>query len=215
MEFKIADLFEGGIKREYQKSQVLIYEGDPVHSLHYIESGYVKVYNILNSGSERIIFIYGPGDVFPLTSYLSGSNIMRYFYVCMSPVTIRAIPSEDLEQRIKHDLNVGETLVGYTTSVNYQFIQRIEILAVNDARRKVVALLAFLVKKTGMGTPLCELGVNLTQQDLADMSGLTRESTSRQLVRLRKEGVLLGTNSKSIINETKLEKLLKKLDIVI
>jgi len=214
-QIRLADLFRDGVSREYQKNQVLIYEGDPVLSIYYIESGYVKVYNILNNGTERIIFIYGPGDVFPLSTYLSGSKIMRYFYVCISRVSTKTIPAIQLEERIKNDINVGETLVSYTNSINQQFFQRIEILSVNDAERKVVALLAFLVKKAGSKDKFSKLDIVLTQQDLADMSGLTRESTSRQLVRLRRGGVISGSNGSTVVDVAKLEVLLTKLAIIL
>lgn len=215
IDFDVADLFKDSPSREYKKDQVLIYEGDPVSSLFYIEKGYVKIYNIINSGSERIIFIYGPGDVFPLSTYLSGSLIMRYFYVSMSDVEVRAIPADRLRSRIRNDIEVGEALVAYTNTINSQFLQRIEILSVNDARRKIIALLAFLVKKAGSKGLISVLDLHLTQQDIADMSGLTRESASRQLVRLRKEGLILKSNGAICIDVTRLNSEIAKQAIVL
>lgn len=210
----ISDLFESSTTRSYRKKHVIIYEGDPVSTIFYIKSGYVKVYNILNDGTERIIFIYGPGDVFPLSTYLSGSRAIRYFYVGLSDVKLLTLPSEQLERKIRNDIAVGETLVNYTVLINLQFLERIEILSVNDARRKVVALLAFLVIKIGTKSPISRLSIYLTHQELSEMCGLTRESTSIQLEKLRKEGVLLGKRATDI-NVTKLEALKSDMSIVI
>jgi CRP-like cAMP-binding protein len=214
--FQIADLFKTGITRKHQKGQILIYEGDPVSQIHYIEEGYVKAYSIQNNGTENIIFIYGPGDVFPLRTYLSGKRIIRYFYSCISDVHIRAIPGERLENQIKNNIEVAELLVEYAYQINQQFFERIETLSVNHAQRKVIALLAFLVEKTGSKELMSELDIPLTQQDLASMSGLTRESISRQLTSLRKQGLITKKTSGTIvINIDKLKEFLEKLSIIL
>jgi CRP/FNR family transcriptional regulator len=214
MSFQLSDFFTSGNTKKYAKNQVIIYEGDPIRSLFYIESGYVKVFNILNDGSERIIFIYGPGDIFPLSSHLRGSRIVRYFYVSMSDVKVRTIDPGKLEQQIKNDLMKGEVLVNYTSNINQQFFQRIDILSVNDARRKIVALLAFLVLKSGSHEPMSNFNFTLTHQDIANMSGLSREAVSRQLGLLKKEGILSNAR-KLTVNVAKLNAVKSKLSITI
>jgi CRP/FNR family transcriptional regulator len=214
MSFQLSDFFTGGNIKNYAKNQVIIYEGDPIRSLFYIESGYVKVFNIINDGSERIIFIYGPGDIFPLSSHLRGSRMVRYFYVSMSDVQVRVIDPAKLEKQIKNDILKGEVLVNYTNSINQQFFQRIDILSVNDARRKIVALLAFLLIKSGNHLPMSQLGLSLTHQDIANMSGLSREATSRQIGLLKKEGILSDTRVLTV-NVAKLNTVKAKLSITI
>jgi CRP-like cAMP-binding protein len=213
--FHITDLFKETHLKEYPKGQMLYYEGDSIELLHCIETGYVKVYNISHGGSERIIFIYGPGDVFPLMSYLRGDTSLHWFYSTMTSVSLRSIRPKLLMDRMRNDILVGEALANYAISISDEFIQRIEMLSVNDSKRKIVALLAFLVKKAGAGRPHCEIGVPITQQDMADMSGLTRESTSRQLVNLRSVGLLIGPSNKLVVDLVKLEIAIERLGIVI
>lgn len=188
----IVSLFDNAHTRHFPKGQIVIYEGDPVRRLYHIDSGYVKVYNILASGTERIIFIYGPGDMFPLTSYLSGFGITRYFYECMQPAKLRVMEQDQFERKLKGNLVLGEQLIDYSYRINQQFVQRIDALSVNDARRKIIALLAFLLSKVG-DSKKGSFGFYLTSQDFADMSGLTRETASVQLNKLRDQGVLSGT----------------------
>jgi CRP/FNR family transcriptional regulator len=214
MSFQLSDFFAEGNIKKYAKNEVIIYEGDPIRSLFYIESGYVKVYNILNNGSERIIFIYGPGDTFPLSSHLRGSRIVRYFYVSMSDVKARSIEPAKLEHQVKNDLMKGEVLVKYTSNINQQFFQRIDILSVNDAKRKIVALLAFLLIKSGSRESMRRLDLPLTHQDIANMSGLSREATSRQLGLLKKEGILSDARELTV-NVAKLNAAKSKLSITI
>lgn len=209
---QIADLFENGRHRQLPKGQVVIYEGDPTSNLYYIVSGYVKVYNISNTGTVRIIFIYGPSDVFPLTSYLSGSGVARYFYECMTEVELRILSNEEMRDKLVNNIEVGEALIGYSNTVNQQFLQRIDVLSVNDARRKVIALLAFLVEKVGTPGDLSRIEVPLTQQDIANLCGLTRETASAQILRLKKQGIISGSK-KLIVNKKKINKLKPKVDL--
>ncbi len=209
----IYGIFEYARAKNLPKGHILIYEGDIVNKFYYVQHGYVKVYNILDSGSEHIIFVYGPGDIFPFTSYLSGSGTARYFYECMDDVKLRIISAKDFEQSVQGNVQVGEALITYTAQIGLQFIQRIDVLSVNNARRKVVALLAFLIHKTGSLDEHTRLNISLTTQDIADMCGLTRETTSLQLVRLRKAGIISGSRH-LVINKTRLSKIKGQLTIM-
>ena len=208
----IQSLFTGNVLRKLPRGQIIIYEGDPIESLYFIVKGYVKVYSILMSGSERTIFIYGPGDLFPFTSYLTSSASARYFYECMTEVEVYADTPSNFEKKVRGDFAMGEALINYTTSVSQQFLTRIDVLSVNDARRKVIALLAFLISKAGEGGDLVRICIPLTTQEIANMSGLTRETASVQLSRLRKAGVISGTRI-LMVNVPKLEKLKPQLAI--
>jgi CRP/FNR family transcriptional regulator len=208
----IQSLFAGVVPRKLPKGQLLIYEGDPIDHLYYIISGYVKVYSILMSGSERTIFIYGPGDLFPFTSYLTSSTSARYFYECMTEIEIYALTPANFEKRVRGNFAIGEALVHYTNSVSQQFLARIDVLSVNDARRKVISLLAFLISKCGDGENPARICLPLTTQDIANLCGLTRETASVQLSRLRKAGVISGSRN-LVINIAKLEKLKPQLAI--
>src|ERR1700689_1629580 len=133
----IYGIFEGEVIKRPTKGKILIYEGDVINKLYYIQEGYVKVYNILDSGSEHIIFVYGPGDIFPFTSYLSGSGTARYFYECMTDAKLQVMSIRDFEDRIRGNVDAGEALITYTSSVGLQFMRLIDVLSVNDARRNV------------------------------------------------------------------------------
>ena len=208
----IQALFSNARLRKLPKKQIVIYEGDPVECLYYIISGYVKVYNVLGGGVERTIFIYGPGDMFPFTSYLSGAGAARYFYECMTETEVYTIAPSKLEQKVRDHFEIGEAVINYTNNVSQQFLRRIDILSVNDARRKVIALLDYLVSTVGTSDNPSRLKIPLTTQDIANMCGLTRETASVQLGRLRKEGIVSGSNSLKI-NVNKLEKLKPQLFI--
>lgn len=194
--------------RKLNRGQILIYEGDPVDNIFFLVRGYVKVSNILVDGTQRTIFVYAPGDAFPLTSYLSGVGVARYFYECMTDVEVKVMPQKRFQELIKGNLEVGEQLITYTYELNTQFAERIETLTARSARHKIAALLSFLADRAGAADgDKIKLGIPLTSREIADMCNLTRETASLQLQRLKKENVVQGSRY-LCIDIQKLQKIL-------
>jgi len=170
-------------------------------------SGYVKVSNLLANGSQRTIIIYKPGDAFPLTSFLSGEGVARYFYECMTDVEVLAKSQAEFQDMIKGNHELGEQLITYTYRMSQQFIERIETLSAQSARSKIISLFGYLAKRVGEPDKAkINLKVPLTSQEVADMCGLTRETASLQIIRLKKEGVISGRRQLSL-DKAKLKKL--------
>jgi CRP/FNR family transcriptional regulator, cyclic AMP receptor protein len=178
---------------------MLIYEGDTIENIYYLVSGYVKVFNISDNGAQRAIIIYKPGDTFPLVSFLSGGGIARYFYECQTNVEVKSQPQAEFQKLIKGNLELGEELIAYSYKMSLQFEERIETLSASSARAKVVSLLQYLANKTGeeQGDKIV-LGVPLTSREIAEMCGLTRETASLHLLKLKSEGVVSGRRYLSI-----------------
>ena len=206
----LLDLFKSASDRHFPKGQIILYEGDPVNRLYQIDEGFVKVYNILANGTERIIFIYGPGDIFPLTSYLSGFGVARYFYECMKEAKVKVMNLAIFENKIKGKPELAQEMIKYSYLTNQQFVQRIDILSVNDTRRKIISLLAFLLAKAGDKSG--KLNLTLTSKDFADLAGVTRETVSVQLNKLRRDGLISG-NHQIIVDVNYLNKLKIKYSI--
>ncbi len=201
-------LFKNLPTRQLSRGQILIYEGDPIDNIYFLVKGYVKVSNILVDGANRTIFVYAPGDAFPLTSYLSGVGIARYFYECMTDTEVKVMPQKKFQNLIKGDLELGEQLITYTYALNQQFTDRIETLTARSARQKVAALLAYLAGRAGTQIQdKTRLNIPLTSQNIADMCNVTRETASLQVIQLRKDGIVQGSRH-LLIDGPRLQKIL-------
>ncbi|HET6864042.1 MAG TPA: Crp/Fnr family transcriptional regulator [Candidatus Saccharimonadales bacterium] len=201
-------LFDKLPVRKLSRGQILIYEGDPVDNIYLLVKGYVKVSYLQQGENRRTIFVYAPGESFPLTSYLSGVGVTRYFYECMTDSEVKAMPQNQFQELIKGDLELGEKLISYTYTLNELFSERIETLTARSARHKIASVLAFLADRAG--TPaddkIC-LNIPLTSQTLADMCNLTRETASLQIQRLKKDGVIKGGRTLTVDSQ-KLQKII-------
>jgi CRP/FNR family transcriptional regulator len=127
----------------------------------------------------------------------------------MTDVELKVMPQRDFQEKIKDNLELGERLIAYASLMNDQFVERIEILSAQSARHKVAALLNYLADKTGEDlSGKTRLNLPLTSQEIADMCGLTRETASMQLQRMKKEGVVSGRRNLTVDNQ-KLAKVME------
>jgi CRP-like cAMP-binding protein len=173
------------------KGKVIVFEGHNINHIYLIASGYVKVYTIAGANLQRIPYIYKSGDIFPLTTFLSGSTIARFFYEAMTPVQVQAITSRQLENKVKDNLELGEELIRYTTRMDEQFIGRVnELISTDKPLVKIKNLLMFLVRKENTRKSIVTLDFSLTFQEIASMCGISQQEAIAQLRRLKSHGVI-------------------------
>lgn len=191
------------IKR-YQKNEIVAFAGENVENLYVILKGSVKGEMIDYSGKTlKIEDIEAPR---PLASaFMFGKE------KCF-PVTVTA--NEEVEMLLVSipdflkllQLNT-QILLNYlnTISTRAQFLsQKLHFLGFKTIREKIAH---FLLQQAG--DTLHSVELQTTQNQLADMFGVTRPSLARVFGEMQKEG-LISANKKtiSIMDKTKLNQLL-------
>jgi CRP-like cAMP-binding protein len=195
----LKSLFAGTKITNLPKSIIIIHEGDPADKLHYIISGYIKVYAVVSSGEQRIIFLYGPGDIFPLTTYLSGSNIAMFYYETMSTTQLQILNSKQFESKVEGNIEVAEVIMRYAIKTHGLFIKRMtEMVSSASPTTKVIDTLIYLVKKFGGDKNQTNIEMPINTREFAGLCGLGREDVLSQLKPLRALGVALKADKLTI-----------------
>ena len=191
----IEDLFTGARLRSYAKNQLIHYQGDPLSHIYLVKKGFLKAYTILDSGDTRTIMLLSPGDVFPIA--FSGSMEwsaykLRHFYQTLSPVELEEIQMEQLTDRIDHDSRQMHTYMTYLAASNQALLNQLEVMKSKKAINKVELLLPYLILKIGskVAPSTYRLKLKLSHQEIADLSGVTRETASTLIKQLENEKVL-------------------------
>jgi CRP/FNR family transcriptional regulator len=193
----------------YKKGKIIFVEGEPGYAFYFVISGKVKVYKTSSDGREHIIHIFGDGYVFgevviyDKTSYPATAEVLENSRIGM-------IRIEDLERYIKEDSSLALELVKVLCRRLLMASVEIQNLAFKDVtQRTAIALLKLSQShgvKTSGGT---ELKLDITRQELADVAGTTRESVTRALARLKKDGIIdVGENI--VIND--IDELIRWID---
>ncbi len=87
---------------------------------------------------------------------------------------------------------------------------RINALEQSKANEKVLSTIHYLALRFGrdIRPHRVEIQLPLTQQDLANFMGLTRETASMELKKLQKKGVINYSNQRYIVNTNTLDSYL-------
>ncbi|MBX4201803.1 Crp/Fnr family transcriptional regulator [Candidatus Saccharibacteria bacterium] len=207
---RIKRLFTDARAKSYPKNQLIHYQGDPMTSIYLVDSGYIKAYTILDSGDTRTILLLGPGDIFPLafSASMDWENYeIRYFYQTLGDAKLLSLPSVVMKQHIEKDTDNMGTYMSYLAASNQAIMDQLEVMKNKKAIDKVELLLPYLVAKAGkkIRPDVYQLQLKLSHQEIADLSGVTRETTTTLIKELEHLGIVDQQKGKWLINMKKLE----------
>jgi CRP/FNR family transcriptional regulator len=192
---RIDSLFANSREKKFPKNQIIAYQGDPLTAVHLVKDGFIKAYTILDSGDTRTMFILGPGDIFPIAFSLTmdWSNFqIRYFYQSLTNAVLELLEHEQFRKMIESDPKVTSAYMSYMSASNQAIMNQLEAMKHKTAKDKILLLLPYLVDKIGqeIRPNTHKLQLKLSHQEIADLSGITRETTTALLKELEDEGII-------------------------
>ena len=202
------------IHKTYVRDETIILEDDDsVQALFLIASGEVKVYVSGSDGRETILSLLSKGDFFGEMSLIDGEP---------RSASVKAVTDADLlilrrEHFIKQVQKTPELAMGLLVEMSKRIRKanrQISSLAMLTVYGRVAATILNLMQERGVrvhaegGNMVTVIRNRPTQQQLAEMSGTTRETVSRVLSSLAKKGTISLVGKDLVIHEV--EELLKE-----
>lgn len=177
-------------RRKFSKDSVIFFEHDPGDSLFMILSGRVKVTILSDDGREIILSVLGDKDFFGEMSLLDNE-----------PRSATAIAMEDTEVVILHQkefLSIVERrprilvlLLAVLSSRLMKANHQIGSLALLDVYGRVASVLLDMAKESGVRLKDGRVCFRRpTHQEIANMIGATRETVSRMISDLHRQGYI-------------------------
>jgi CRP/FNR family transcriptional regulator len=203
---KVEDFFNKYKPLFYKKGETIIRASDKPRGVNCVIRGYVRLYSLNQEGMEFTLNIFKPGSYFPVMWAIGGED-NRYYYEALTPVEIRRAPKNDLLFFIKNNPGVLYELTKRIISGLRGLVIRMEQLLLGDAREKVGTTLFLLAKRFGenSGGQKIIIMLPMTHQGIAGLSGLSRETTSLEMKKFEREGII--SKEKRFIVVNKMRKL--------
>jgi CRP/FNR family transcriptional regulator len=168
--------------RRIEAKEILFAEGDPVSCLYRVETGTIALYKVLADGRRQVIGFAYPGD-------LIGLGIAREHAMsaqAINPARLRCLSAASLRQAAAKDpalaLKLYEALAAELEAVR-------DLLFTTGQRSALERVAGFLLtlsrrsERHGLDPTRFELP--MTRTDIGDFLGLTIETVSRTLTKLR------------------------------
>ncbi|MCB1051220.1 MAG: Crp/Fnr family transcriptional regulator [Acidobacteria bacterium] len=189
------------IKKTYQKDTILVQEHEAGETMFMILSGKVKVSNVGPDGKEVILSVLGPGEIFGEMSLLDDEP--------RSANVTTLDQTEMLQLRRRDFINIfesnaemlGKLLATLSKRLRHANAQ-IRSLALLDVLGRIAKLLLDLAQKEGR--KLLDGSVVFrrpTHQEIASMVGTSRETVSRMIGELARDGYIKISGKDIIIRE--------------
>lgn len=204
---KLTDFFrESGTHRHYPKGQVLYWPEERLQSVTFIESGLVKIYDADSYGNERTVSIFGKHSVIPISWLLKEQQEVLFHYQTMSEVEGYTASREKLLRFIAKRPDVMLSLLNSVTKAYINQDARVFGLQKNNIRERLEFVLYYLARRLGTGPDTAvHIPGFITQQDLANLTGVTRESISRELNNITATGLIWKDDNDTYIDISKLK----------
>lgn len=194
--------------RTFKKGEIIIFQGEAPRNAFVVKTGVIKAYNISINGDEKPVGFYTTDDVFPAAwAYDKTPSAIYYYEAFSDEVSLYCVPRDDYVQFIKsHPDNMFIELERYVVD---QLAKSMRLNALQHSRAgdKLIYTLHYLALSHGIrkSPQLVEITLNLTHQDFANLTGLTRETAATELNKLKHQGII--SYGKNVPYQIRLDKL--------
>ena len=190
--------FPSAIERTYTAGQIIIYHGDAPRHVMFIRRGTIKFYDTDSDGNEKIMHIGGKGSIFPLFYAFEDKESVDAFYATLTETEVLMVPLLEFQNRLQTDAAYAFRILRWYAEEMDHIIRRLKSMEKSSAKDKILQALYYLSEQHATNnhpnTQWYQLNFNLTQQTLADLTGLTRETVNvtlkdaglAKLIRIRK-----------------------------
>lgn len=185
------------VEKAYPRTAVVLTEGEMGDSLYMIQTGKVKVFIGDEDGREIILKILGPGDFFGEMSMID-KQPRSASVTTLEASTFHILSHSAFERAVEQAPRIANMVMRVLASRVREADRKIGTLALMDVYGRVAStLLELAVYNNGK----LMVGEKLSQQDLANMVGASREMVNRILKDLSDRGfITVESKSITIIN---------------
>lgn len=181
-----------GVTRQFAKRRTILFQGEVPRSAMVLESGLVKVYGITTGGDQRTVTLLSAGDIFPVECIFDKSRVSLYYYEALTDCSVLTLPQTEFTEALTKDAALKEQVFQAYMAHYTSATMHIYALEHSHAQEKLVYILQYLVARFGekQADGLTKIELRLSHQDIAEMVGLTRETTAVELHRLKDKGLI-------------------------
>ncbi len=163
---------------------------DDDERLYIVKRGRVRLYRLTPDGKQLTLDILDKGRVVGRMSWL-GQELSDVYAEAVEESLICSFTPAELQRLIDRFPTVGVNIIRYLSDRLAASEREREVMAFRSVEQRLAARLLELVERFGRTDGgRTEIDARLTQQELADMIGTSRETLASTVSALRERGIL-------------------------
>jgi CRP-like cAMP-binding protein len=199
---EIEQLGAAAVRLRKPSGAVLIEEGHVPDGIYVVLRGRVNLVRQGDGGRDLILAALGPGDVIGETCAFESQG-MSTSAVTATPTELLRIPAEVLAAHVRREPATLVRLVRLVTEKLRDIENVASSLALHDVEERLRRTLVRLVRRQGRRSPTSSswiLAPVPTQSELARMVGSCRETVSRTLSAMAKNGLVSSSGRRMVLD---------------
>lgn len=182
----------------FKKGELLVLDGQTYDRLMIVHGGRLKAYRDTADGKQQILHLFGPGDFLGERSLFAETN-SAYTVEALTDVAVCTIPSEAFQALLDEYPAISKRILETLSDRLIHLERTIESMGAKTIDKRVSAVLVDFAEKFGkrQGNRF-ELELPLNREGIANYIGLTRETVTRKMKRLERDGIICAIGNKKI-----------------
>jgi CRP/FNR family transcriptional regulator, cyclic AMP receptor protein len=177
------------VPRSYPVGARVFHEGDHSDACYVIRSGDLRVTREHPDGRAITLATLGAGDFFGELAMLDG-EARSASVETLSDAELLALPAGDLRRLLADRPEISVKLIGALTRRLRETNERVARQSFQTVPSRVAGVLTQLIAEETAAEGPQAVTIRMTQADLAQLAGTSRESVSRFLATLERAGVV-------------------------
>jgi CRP/FNR family transcriptional regulator len=168
----------------------LFNQGQTADALFFVDEGLVKLTRTNAFGDRIIVSMSGPGELIgeevlsvDLSTYQADAEVL-------TTALVFRIPRELVTRAIQGDPALASAMIDFLLQRRLAMARKVELLCLHDVEYRILHYLAELATLVQAADREVAYQLPITQAELADLIGATRETTSTTLNQLERRGLV-------------------------
>jgi len=183
------------------KDVPIYFASEPSKTIYFLKTGRVKISKYLSDGSEKIIAIINPGEIFGEMAFFDEEERTDYA-VTLEPSLICAINKNEFAEFVQKNPVLNLRLTKLFGLKLKNFSERIEDLIFKDANQRIISFLIRYAEKNGkiIGEQIF-VKPFLKHQNIGQLTACSRQTVNYLLTDLREKKIIDFDRNKLVINQ--------------
>lgn len=187
-------------RRRVRARETVVQQSEPGNELFVLMTGHLKVVSTDPEGRDAGLNVMGPGEVFGEVALLDGGPRSATI-VALEPCELLVIRREHWLRFLRESPDTAVQLLGVLAARLRKLTERAEDIAFLRVGERLAKTLAALASSYGDKQPdgSIRLALRMSQQEMGDLVGATRESANKQIRAWEAEGLVRQDHGHLII----------------
>lgn len=175
--------------QKFSKNSIFLKPGDKIENVYFNKSGFGRAYTKTNFG-ENTLNVFKPLFMVSIMHYFTKSRNDLYFQ-SLTPAEVYVVSKDDFKKSLANNPEIEAIVMDYFFSSLLRYLSNQGSLINGTAINKVSSVLLQLVHEYGdIKNDIVIVNFPATHRIVANIVGLTRETTSVQMSKLQKLGII-------------------------